>query len=72
MKAILEFNLPEENVEHLKAIKADNLLSVIYDLNQEIRKKIKYEQKEHFQEFKDLLYKSLEDNNVSLEEFNLI
>ncbi len=72
MKAILEFNLPEESIEHLKAVKANDILSVIYDLNEEIRRKIKYEQKEHFQEFKDLLYKCLQENNVSLEEFNLI
>lgn len=72
MKAVLEFNLPEENIEHLKAIKADNLLSVIYDLDEILRKEIKYNQKEHFQEFRDMLHNCLQENNVSLEEFNLI
>lgn len=42
MKAILEFNLPEEEHEHSLAIKSTDLHCVIHALDQELRSVIKY------------------------------
>lgn len=71
MKAILEFNLPEEKTEHLLSTKAVDLLSVISDFKEALRKDIKYNQKEYLIEVQELLQHCLEDNCVNLEEFGL-
>lgn len=71
MKAILEFNLPEEKTEHLKAIKADGFLNVISDFKEALRRNVKYNQKEYLTEVQELLQHCLEDNCVNLEEFGL-
>lgn len=42
MKAILEFNLPEESHEHLTAVHAGALSSALWSLDQMLRQKIKY------------------------------
>ena len=42
MKAILEFNLPEENVEFEFAINASKWCSVCWELEQYLRSKTKY------------------------------
>lgn len=70
MKVTIEFNLPEEKVEHLLSIKAVNLLSVIHDLKETLRRDIKYNQKEYLIEVQELLQQCLEDNCVNLDEFN--
>jgi hypothetical protein len=41
-KAILEFNLPEETVEHRMAVNADNYHAVLWDIDQYLRSKLKY------------------------------
>jgi hypothetical protein len=43
MKAILEFNLPEEESEHSYALAGTDALLVIDDLLNEIRTKLKYD-----------------------------
>lgn len=42
-KVILEFDIPEENHEMLNAINADNLSSIIWDLDQWLRQNYKYD-----------------------------
>ncbi|NJO89547.1 MAG: hypothetical protein HC831_11805 [Chloroflexia bacterium] len=43
MKAILEFNLPEESNEHLAAIRGSSLASILFEINTNIRRKyLKY------------------------------
>ena len=44
MKAILEFNLPEDNEEFEAATKAMDWAILAWDIDQFIRNKIKYEQ----------------------------
>ena len=44
MKAILEFNLPEDNEEFEAATKAMDWSILAWDIDQFIRNKIKYEQ----------------------------
>jgi hypothetical protein len=45
MKAILEFNLPEEREEHKAAVNAMRVLANIEDLDNMIREVIKYDDK---------------------------
>ena len=42
MKAILEFDLPEENAEHKLAVNAGNYYAVLWDIDQYIRNKLKH------------------------------
>jgi len=42
MKAILEFNLPEEQAEHYCAIKGADMLNVLWELKAELRSMLKY------------------------------
>jgi hypothetical protein len=50
MKAILEFNLPEEQDDHKYALSGVDALIVISDLENEIRSKLRYDAGE-FKEF---------------------
>jgi hypothetical protein len=43
MKAILEFNLPEENHEWGNAIEGAKMRSVLWEMDQWLRAKMKYE-----------------------------
>jgi len=43
MKAILEFNLPEEDEEFKQAVKAGDMHCAIFEFSQYLRKKLKYE-----------------------------
>ena len=44
MKAILEFNLPDEQHEFYCATKGQDMISVLWELQQELRKLYKYEE----------------------------
>ena len=62
MKAILEFNLPEEQVEFDLAVNGGNWSFVSWKLDQELRGKIKYsediteEQREIYQEVRSKIH----------------
>jgi len=43
MKAILEFDLPDEKTEHHAAVFGQDAISVLWDLDQWLRGKIKHE-----------------------------
>jgi len=67
MKATLEFKLPEESREYLTAVHAPALSSALWDMDQELRQKIKYASEDTpelvtktFQEARDMLTKILE------------
>lgn len=75
MKAILEFNLPEDQDDHAYAIHGLDALLVISDLEQEIRSKLRYNSGE-FKEFNvesydedsdDLMKKKVEGCDYTLE-----
>jgi hypothetical protein len=42
MKATLEFNLPEDNSEHLRAVNAGAAWSALYDIDTRLRSILKY------------------------------
>lgn len=73
MKAKLEFKLPEERFEFEAAMNGSKWLGAMYDLDQELRSIIKYnedytsEQKEIFQEARDMIYRKLDHHNINFE-----
>lgn len=74
MKAILEFNLPDDQQEYELANKAWSFWNVLYELDQELRAKTKYapddiaeERYDSYQEVRDKLHELMTENNVSLD-----
>ena len=53
-KAVIEYTLPEELNEYMMANKALNMYCILWDIDQHLREKIKYEDKEEYQP--ELLY----------------
>ena len=71
MKALLEFNLPEDEAEFYCAIKGTAMLNVLWELQQELRKLYKYEElnKDEMlivERMRNFLNDSLNDNDVNL------
>jgi hypothetical protein len=74
MKAILEFNLPEDQQEYDLANNALNFWRVLYELHKDLRTKTKYalddlpqDKYDAYQEIRDMLHELMTDNNVSLD-----
>lgn len=72
MKAMIEFNLPEEQAEHYCAIKGADMLNVLWELKAELRSMLKYgelpeQQYEIVEKIQDFLLSSLNDNEVNLD-----
>ena len=74
MKAILEFNLPEDQPEFNNAIKGGDWKHVCWQMDQHLRKEIKYntslsvEQLRVYEGVRDELYGFMSENNVDLYE----
>lgn len=71
MKAILEFNLPEDEVEYYCANKGTAMLNVLWELEQELRKMYKYEELNKdetliVERMRDFLNDSLNDHEINL------
>ena len=71
MKAILEFNLPEDEAEYYCANKGTAMLNVLWELQQELRKLYKYEELNEdeykiVERMRNFLNDSLNDNDVNL------
>jgi hypothetical protein len=73
MKAILEFNLPEDRDDHELAINAGKYYSIIWDIDQFLRNKTKYAEQgtpEPFTramyEVRDELWKLINEHNLDL------
>ncbi len=74
MKAILEFNLPEDQTEYQMANDASNMFSTLWDMKQWLRAQVKYfpdersqEVYDAFEECRDKLNELLIDNNLDLD-----
>jgi hypothetical protein len=72
MKAIIEFNLPEDQAEHYCAIKGADMLNVLWELKAELRGMLKYgelpdQQYEIVEKIQGFLMSSLDDNDVNLD-----
>jgi len=73
-KAILEFDLNEEQYEFEQAANAGKYRSVLWDLDQFLRNKTKYalddvtkEQIEAYYELRDELHKLMEEHSITLD-----
>ena len=72
MKAILEFNLPEDNEEFDLAVNGNKWRDAMYDLDQWLRGKIKYNNDEYtdaeeeiLQLVRDQLHEALHENSTT-------
>ena len=68
MKAILEFDLPEDRDDHLLAVKAIDWYSVIWDLDQWLRDEIKYSGSVELVPAREKLHDLLRERGISLED----
>ena len=70
MKAILEFNLPEDKEEYDTASKGMDWALLVLDIDQFIRNKIKYEQDKDgiLQLVRDRLYFNMEEKGLQFPE----
>jgi hypothetical protein len=72
MKGILEFNLPEEHVDFQTAVKASDYKSFVWEFDQWLRSKIKYddlttEQYEVFDLCRKNFWSVAQENNITIE-----
>ncbi len=73
MKAILEFNLPEEQAEYRLANEAGDWYSVVWEIDQRLRQHLKYghtikSADEALMEIRKLLYEELTDRGLDFQE----
>jgi hypothetical protein len=74
MKATLEFNLPEEAQEFRTAINGWKFKSVLNEINDDLRSKIKWqddmpdEVRQALQAVRDDMHQRLSEHNINLEE----
>ena len=74
MKAILEFNLPEDQPEFNNAIKGGDWKHVCWEMDQLLRKHIKYdeglteEQLEVYEDLRGEFWRMMKESNVDLYE----
>jgi len=66
MKAILEFQLPEDNQEFELATKASKMYCTLWELDQWLRGEIKYNGKE-LDEVRDKLRGLMNDNRIDFD-----
>jgi hypothetical protein len=72
MKAILEFNLPEDKVDFDLALQGSDWKHVCWEMDQYLRKELKYSDDKSFEELKllqevrDEFWKFMNENNVDL------
>lgn len=74
MKAVLEFNLPDDQQDFNLAVNAMKFWDVLYELDQDLRAKTKYasddlpqDKYDAYQEVRDLLHQMMLENNISLD-----
>ena len=71
MKAILEFNLPEDEVEFRQAVDAGNMHCVLFDFSQHLRQKLKYgnlseAEEDIYEKIKSEFLEILDHHNIDL------
>ena len=74
MKAILEFNLPDDQQDFELATKGLKFWSVLWELDQSLRSKTKYasddlpqDKYDAYQEIRDELYELMSNNDLSFD-----
>ncbi len=72
MKATLEFNLPDEEAEHRRALEGTDWSLVVFEVLSHIREKLKYGEPPAlvvpiYEEIRQLIIDEASDRNLSLE-----
>ena len=76
MKAVLEFDLQdlEDRIEHQRMLKAKDMSIALWDMSQELRKKVKYapddlseDTYKAYEEIQDIFYEIINQHNIDLE-----
>jgi hypothetical protein len=67
MKAILEFELPEDNQDFRLATKASAMYSTLWELDQFLRAEIKYAGREQLDEVRDKLRELMNNNHIDFD-----
>jgi len=74
MKAILEFNLPDDQDQFELATKGSNMYSVLWELDQSLRAKTKYapddlpeDKYDAYQEIREELRELMSNSNISFD-----
>jgi len=73
MKAILEFNLPEDQVDFEMAVHGSDYKHVLWNIDQHLRAQLKYNEKltqeahDALQEARDKLYQLASESNVTID-----
>lgn len=67
MKAVLEFNLPEESEEHLNALNGVKYRAVLDELDNELREQWKYQDKQliSIEEVRSLIRELKDEYNIN-------
>lgn len=74
MKAILEFDLPEEEFRFNRAVNGHKWSQIVYDIDETLRQWNKHnenltsEQKEAYQKVRDLICTEMLDHNLDFDE----
>jgi hypothetical protein len=67
MKAILEFNLPEDNQEFELASKALKMFGTLWDFDVWLRTEIKYNNQEQYEPVREKLRELMNDNRIDFD-----
>lgn len=67
MKAVLIFNLPEDNQEFELASKALKMYGTLWDFDVWLRTEIKYNNQEHYEPVRDKLRELMNDNRIDFD-----
>ena len=67
MKAILEFQLPEDKQDFELANSATKMYSTLWDFDIWLQTEIKYKDKEHYEPVRDKLRELMNDNRIDFD-----
>ena len=67
MKAILEYSLPEEEKEHLRATKSSDLALALWDIEQYLREIYKWKREYDIETIRNHFYSILADHDINLD-----
>ena len=67
MKAILEFELPEDKQDFELVNSASKMYCIIWEIDQYLRSEIKYNGKEEFEPIREKLYELMNSSNFSFD-----
>lgn len=68
MKALLEFNLPDDEREHYNAVNGSKAFSAMWDFDQWLRVEIKYQGEDSYQRVREQFRSILDEYNLKIDE----